>query len=95
MDNGYVIIICFGMVSTAYTIIKIFASSHIKNDVKQIKVTVDKIDKTLFGSNGTDGMFTDFRVMQEKIVTNRDMATRAHKRFDKKFGRDQDSVDND
>jgi len=93
MDYGYVIIICFGMITASWTIIKIFGSSNIKRDVKDIKKMCVKMDNKLFGPNGDDGLATEFKLMQEKQVWNNKIAKAAHKRIDDRFGKDQDSVE--
>jgi len=95
MDYSVTIIICFGLITSSWTIIRIFGGSNIKRDVKDIKLMVDKMDKTLFGSNGKDGMFVEFRLMQQQITTNKNAGRAAHKRLDRKLGRDQDSIDDD
>jgi len=89
VDYGLVIIICFGMITASWTMIKIFASSNVKRDVKDIKIMCVKMDKTLFGSNGKDGMFVEFRLMQKDIINNERTAKQAHARIDKHNGKEQ------
>ena len=78
------------MITASWTMIKIFASSNVKRDVIDIKIMVNKMDKTLFGSNGKDGMFVEFRLMQQDITNNKRTADKAHTRIDKRFGKEQD-----
>jgi len=78
-----------GIITSGYTVIRIFGGSNIKRDIQDLTKSVDKIDKKLFGNGDGDGLITEVRLLQDRITINKSIAAKAHTRLDQHFGRDQ------